>query len=143
MKYSAIFLILKSLQENPKLWRKVKTLAVFGLFGVVLIGGMAVWAGLSVIGYLSSSAHQYIQAPVTQSYVENAKTHLQQVHFKTASCWSQSQDLLHLQPWIEHGLSENIRRLKGACFESKGEECLTEECLRMKKFIKTTEGVSV
>ena len=143
MKYSAIFYILKNLKENPRMWRKVKALAVFGMFGVVFLGGLAVWAGLSVIGYFSSVAHQYVQAPVTQSYVENAKTQVQQVHFKTVSCWSQSQDLLQVQPWIEHGLAENIRRLKGACFESKVEDCQTEECLRMKKYINSTEGVSV
>ena len=101
MKQVIFFEILRKLKQDPYLLRKFKTFAIIGVIGFVLVGGVAVWAGISAIKFAVTSANQVIFSPTNQGYLNQAKSEFKQMQFQPAECWGKAQSLLTVQPWLE------------------------------------------
>lgn len=141
MKHIIVYEILDKLKRNPKLMRKAKVFVVVGLVGVLLTGALTIWAGVSAINYLASSANQAIQSPVTQGHVENLKSEIKSLpNFQAVNCWGKAQTLLGVQPWLERPAFENLTNLKAACFEQKSNLCRGSNCEHMNEVPNSAEG---
>lgn len=120
MKQILFFEILNKLKDKPKLMRKIKIFAAVGIVGFLITGTLIIWAGVSAMNYVASSADQFIQAPFAQSQVENIKTELKDLpQLQAMNCWNKAQSLLAVQPWLERTTIDNLTNLKAACFEAK------------------------
>jgi hypothetical protein len=106
---------------NPELLRKVKIFAVVGIFGLIVVGGLAIWAGVSALNYLVVSANQVVVSPMAQDQIQNVKTKLQHIQFQPLHCWGKAQTLLNVQPWLERPVVDNLKNLKTACLNTKPE----------------------
>lgn len=141
MKHIIVYEILGKLKRNPKLMRKAKVFVVVGLVGVLLVGALTIWAGVSAINYLASSANQAIQSPITQGHVENLKSEIKSLpNFQAANCWGKAQTLLGVQPWLAKPALENLTNLRVACFEKQSTICNGSDCEQIKNQINTAEG---
>ena len=139
-----IFLeILKRLKQKPSLMRKAKMFAVVGLIGFVLVGSLTIWAGISAVKYVASTAHQAVLSPTAQTHIQDAKGELQQIRFQPLNCWGKAQTLLTLQPWVEKSALDNFRKLKVACLENKPAVCEGHTCEQMKELMHTAEGKTI
>ena len=140
MKKIIFFEIFRKLKQEPRLMKKVKSIVAVGLVGFVIVAGLTIWAGISAVKYVVTSANQVVSLPTTQAYLQNAKNNLQQLQFQPLSCWGKAQSLLAVQPWIEMPVLDNLRDLKLACLDSKTVICEGHDCEQMKKLINTAEG---
>lgn len=141
MKHIIVYEILDKLKRNPKLMRKAKVFVVVGLVGVLLTGALTIWAGVSAINYLATSANQAIQSPITQGHVESLKSEIKSLPgFQAANCWGKAQTLLGVQPWLERPAFENLTNLKVACFEQKSNLCRGSNCETMNEVTNSAEG---
>ena len=123
MKYTVILEVLNKLKEKPELMRKIKIFALVGLVGVLIVGALAIWVGISTINYVASTANQMIQSPVAQSHVETLKTELKDLpEIQAFNCWGKAQSLLAIQPWLERPVFENLENLKVACLDLKSKD---------------------
>lgn len=129
MKQDIILELSKKMKSQPKLRRKVMIFAAVGVIGFFTMGALVVWAGISVINYVASSAAQVAQSPIAQSHVETVKTELKSLpKFQLVKCWGKAQSLLAVQPWIEQAAIVNLADLKLACFEQKPTACQGATC---------------
>lgn len=118
MKHILLLKILNKLKGDPRLMKKVKIFAVVGLVGFFFAAGLTIWAGISAISYIASTANQAIQSPVTHSHLEDLKTDLKSLpKIQPVSCWAKAQSLISFQPWIERPALDNLIGLKAACFQ--------------------------
>ena len=120
--------------------QKVKTFAIIGVIAFVLVGGVAVWAGISAMKIAATSANQMVFSPTTQGYLHQAKSELKQMQFQPVDCWGKAQSLLTVQPWLEKPALDNLKNLKVACLESKPAVCEGHVCEQMKELMNTAEG---
>lgn len=131
MKYKIILEIIENIKSNPKLAKKLKFFGLAGLIGFIMIGGIAIWALISTINYVASSANQVVQSPVAKVHVENLKSEIKNLpQINTASCWDKATSLLTVNAWMEESVDENLTQLMAACFEKKHTECSGVECER-------------
>ncbi|OQW46762.1 MAG: hypothetical protein A4S09_02300 [Proteobacteria bacterium SG_bin7] len=141
MKHIIAYEFLNRLKRNPKLLRKVKVFTAIGVVVIFVTGALAIWAGVTAIDYLASSANQAIQSPVTQGHIENLKSDLEGLpNFQPVNCWEKVQALLGVQPWLERSALENFTNLKMACFEQKSNLCRGNDCEQLKETFNTAEG---
>ena len=133
--------ILEQLKARPKLMKKFKILAVLGVVGFLITGTLLIWAGVSAMSYVTSSATHYIQSPVIQHHVENIKTELKSLpRVEAASCWEKAQSLIAVQPWLERPALENMALLGVACFEQRPTTCQDEACKPRNESSHSVEG---
>ena len=112
-----LFSIWEKLKANPKLLKKAKVFVVVGIAGFVVVVSLGIWAGVSAIGYVASSASKVVQSPIAQSHFDNLSAELKEFPaFQPASCWEMSYSLLAVQPWLERPAIDNLTHLKMACF---------------------------
>jgi hypothetical protein len=136
MKQSDFLEILVKLKSKPGLMRKVKIFAAVGIVGLLATGALVIWAGVSAINYVASSAHQAVESPVTQGHVENLKTEINGLpKFQAISCWSKAQTLLAVHPWLERPALDNLANLKVACFEHMPIPCEGAQCANLRESI--------
>lgn len=129
MKQADVISLLKKIEKNPDLKRKVKIFLAVGLTGVVLAGGLIIWAGFAAFNYMASSAQQIIQTPAVQSQVESLRTEVTKVpQLQALSCWQKAQSLFAIEPWLAQPLEANLMSLKAACFGAPSEKCEGESC---------------
>jgi hypothetical protein len=141
MKQEIIFEILNKLKAKPNLLRKLKIFATVGVIGVVVMGGLIVWAGIAAINTVASSANQVIQSTVVQGHVDTLKAELNvlpKVH--AINCWDKAQSLLAITPWLERPALDNLASLKAVCLDHKANSCQGPDCEHLKELIKTVEG---
>ena len=143
MKQVIFFEILRKLKQEPHRMRKVKTFAIIGVIGFVLVGGLAVWAGISAVKLAATSANQVIYSPSTQGYLHKAKSELNQMKFQPVECWGKAQSLLTVQPWLEKPALDNLKNLKVACLDSKPTVCEGHACEHTKELMNTAEGRAI
>jgi hypothetical protein len=129
MKNVIFYEIMRELKAKPKLMKKLKIFLIVGVVGVVLTGVLAVWAGITAINYVASTAGQVIQSPIAKDQVETLKAEVEGIaKFQALSCWTKAQSLLAVQPWLEKPVQENLHSLKLACFEEKSGTCQGTIC---------------
>ena len=136
-----IFLeILKELKSNPALMKKAKIAGGFALVFCLLISGLAVWAGISILSHVASTAGQVITSPKTQERILDTKARLEQIQFQPLSCLEKAQSLIAIEPWIANTMMNNFLSLKTACLESSPSSCETGDCEQVKDQNFKTEG---
>jgi hypothetical protein len=143
MKHALFYEIMRKLKSKPALRRKLKIFAVVGVTCFLVVGGLAIWAGVSAIKYVATSTNQVISSPTTQEQIQNAKTELQKLQFQPLNCWGKAQSLLAVQPWLERRALDNLKNLKVACLESKPAACEEAVCPQTKEQMNTAEGRSI
>lgn len=143
MKQVIFFEILRKLKSKPALMRKVKFFAAIGVVGIVLVGGLTIWAGIATVKYAVATASQVVSSPTTQNQLSNVKADLQQIQFQPLNCWGKAQSLMTVQPWLEKPALDNLRNLKVACLDAKPAVCEGNECSQMKQIMNTAEGSTI
>jgi len=112
------------LKSRPDLMKKFKVFALVATVSFLLIGSLAIWAGISAIKYVASSTTQIIDSPSTKIHVEQLKTELNNLpNVQALNCWGKIQRLLAVQPWLERPVLVNLNNLKIACFEQTPVDC--------------------
>lgn len=122
MKHIILHKLLKRLQTEPQLLRKVKILAIVSVAVVFISGGLLIWAGISAAKYVVAATNQSIKSPEGQQIMKTVNEELKSLSFQPVTCWGKTQSLFSLQPWIERPVMDNIENLKAACFESSSKE---------------------
>lgn len=118
MNKEIVFKILKKIESNKNLKRKLKIIVVVGIVGVIIISTLTVWIGFKAVNYVATKTKEAGQAPVVQAYVHNINS-----EFKTlsknhvVSCWGKAQSLIAIQVWIERSALDNLIDLKNACID--------------------------
>lgn len=127
MKRSLFFLILRKLKEKPHLKRKLKIFITVGLVGFLFVGAMTLWAGYAAFNYVASLTTQAAKSPEVAAQIENVKTEVSRLpHLEALSCWNHAQSLMHVQPWLERPIMDNLTQLKGACLQSAPAKTTTD-----------------
>jgi len=109
--------IIRRVMANDQLKKKLKVFLGIGCLGILLVGGLIIWAGVATIKNVAS-----IGAKVNvQEQVQNLKTGtLTLPAIAKVGCWEKVQSLLAVQVWLEKPVGENIQGLKDACLGSEG-----------------------
>jgi hypothetical protein len=140
MKKIILIEIYKRLKANPRLLQKAKTFAALGILAFLLLSGLLIWAGVSTVSYMASSAKDFVQSPETQAQAENIRTELKTLpKLQTVSCMAKAKSLFAVQPWLERPTVDNLLNLKVACFEQTPKICHGAECEQMKQLINTAD----
>lgn len=115
MNKSELNKVANSLNINNQLKRKLKIFLGIGCLGVVLLGGLIIWAGVATVTQVAK-----IGSNVTvQERVNNLKTGISEIPAVVkVGCWEKVQSLMNIQVWLETPLGENITSLQAACFGS-------------------------
>lgn len=122
MKQIILHKLLKRLQTEPQLMRKVKIFAIVSVAVVFISGGLLIWAGLSAAKYVVAATNQSIKSTEGQQIMKTVNEELKSLSFQPVTCWGKTQSLFSLQPWIERPVMDNIENLKAACFESSSQK---------------------
>jgi hypothetical protein len=101
---------------NDQLKKKLKVFLGIGCLGILLVGGLIIWAGVATVKHVAS-----VGANVNvQEQVQNLKTGVLNLPaIAKVGCWEKAQSLLAVQVWLEKPVAENIQGLKDACFGSE------------------------
>ncbi len=93
--------------------RKLKIFLGIGCLGMVLVGGLILWAGVATVQQAAK-----IESNVNvQAQVENLKGGISEIQaIVKVGCWENVQTLMNIQVWLQTPLGENITSLKAACF---------------------------
>ncbi len=143
MKQHVFFKMAKELKERPNFMRKIKIFALVGVVGFFIVATVAIWAGVSAVKYVAERAQQAVQAPSTQAQVARLKDEIKGLPtLQPLNCWGQAQSLMSAQPWLERPALENLKNLKGACFEQKPNPCEGPHCDR-DNLMKDSKGSTI
>lgn len=141
MKPIIILEILEKIRTNQKLYRNFKIFAVVGILGFIVTATLLIWAGVSTIKYVASSATEVIQTQSAQSHMANLKAQIEGLpKLQITNCLGMAQDLLSVQSWLARPAAENLTNLKRACFEQNTSHCEGVPCDEMKQLLNKQEG---
>lgn len=119
MKKEIVFKILKKIESNKKLKRKLKIFVVAGIFGFFIISALTIWIGFKAVNYVATKTKEAGRAPIVQGYVHNINSELKTLSKnQVVSCWDKAQSLIAIQVWIERSAIDNLMDLKVACLEN-------------------------
>ena len=103
MEYDRILEKIKNFKSNGKYKRNLRILLIAGTFGVLVVGGLIVWAGIAGFNYISSTSRSVnISEKIPAS-------------ISSPECWSKAQSLLNFQVWLDRPALENLVSLKNVC----------------------------
>ena len=107
---------MRRFMANDQLKKKLKVFLGIGCLGILLVGGLIIWAGVATVKHVAS-----VGANVNvQEQVQNLRTGaLNLPAIAKVGCWEKAQSLLAVQVWLEKPVAENIQGLKDACFGSE------------------------
>lgn len=113
MKQIIILELLKKLQTNHPLKRKLKIFLGVGLAGFLMVGVLVVWAGFATF----KSIANFGLNPVVQEKILNLETEIQNLPALTrVGCWNTAQSLFNVEVWLEKPITDNFNSIKEACF---------------------------
>jgi hypothetical protein len=118
MKHILFLELIRKLKARPHLMRKVKIIAAVGVVVFLMTGALAIWAGVSAIGYVAGKANGVLQAPQTAVHIESLKTDLGGLKLQPLNCWGKAQSLMAVEPWLTRPALDNLKNLKTACLET-------------------------
>jgi hypothetical protein len=111
-----LFEILRKLDGDYKLKRKLKIFLGLGLACILLFGCLIIWAGITTV----RKAADFGTRPEVQEQVRNLKTEVTKLPaMAKVGCWQKVQDLMSVQIWLQKPAVENINSLREACLEKK------------------------
>lgn len=100
--------------ENPNWRRKLKTIAIVGIIGLVLSGGLVIWAGWSAAKYLAQNIGPTVATSVKA--VESAETAISQgkvpalgLVASLEKCWTTVQGLVSSENLLVGGLAGGLQ----------------------------------
>ena len=106
---------LNKFKDNDQLKRKLKIFLGIGCLGILLVGGLILWAGVATVQHVAGLGSKVN----VQEQVQNLKGKIPGIpDIAKAGCWEKVQSLMSLQVWLETPVAENITSLKNACFGS-------------------------
>lgn len=119
MKKEIVYKILKKIESDKELKRKLKIFAVVGIVGFLIISAITVWIGFRAVSYVATKTKEAGTAPIVQGYVQNINSELKTLSKnQVVSCWGKAQSLISVQVWIERSAIDNLMDLKVACFDN-------------------------
>lgn len=107
---------IRRFMANEQLKRKLKVFLGIGCIGILLVGGLVIWAGIATVKHVAT-----IGADVNvQEQVQNLKTGVSNLPaIAQVGCWEKAQSLLDIQVWLEKPVADNIQGLMDACLGSE------------------------
>lgn len=116
MNQSELQKALNNFKANDQLKRKLKIFLGIGCLGMLLVGGLILWAGVATVQYVAKIGSNVN----VQEQVQNLKGGiLKTPAIVKVGCWEKVQSLMNIQVWLETPLGENITSLQNACFGTK------------------------
>ncbi len=113
MNQSELHKAFNSFKANDQLKRKLKIFLGIGCLGMLLVGGLIIWAGVATVQQVAKIGSNVN----VQEQVENLKGGISEIPaIVKVGCWEKVQSLMNIQIWLETPLGENITGLKAACF---------------------------
>ncbi len=110
--------LVRRIQRQPQLGKKLKVFAALGVVTLIFTFGLAIWAGLSAVNYAVVTAGQFIQMPVTQTHLDQVTAGIEKVeNIGRTNCWLKAQKMLNLEVWLNQPPSENFKSLKSVCWQ--------------------------
>jgi hypothetical protein len=104
------------LRSNTTLKRYLKIFLGVGCLGLLLVGGLIIWAGMATVQHVADLSTD----PKVQEQVQKLKTDIPNMPaLVKVGCWEKVQSLMNVQVWLETPAAENIQGLKEACLEEK------------------------
>ncbi len=101
--------------SNDTLKKFLKIFLGVGCLGLLLIGGLIIWAGVATVQHVADLSTD----PKVQEQVQKLKTDIPNMQaLVKEGCWEKVQSLMNVQVWLETPVAENIQGLKDACFDS-------------------------
>lgn len=142
MKKIIFFRLIKNLNSQPKLLKKLKVFIVLGLITFTLLGGLAIWASVSALQYLTTKSNEIDITNFSRQQIASIKSEMAEINFQPLRCWSQTQSLLAIEPWLKNTLEVNFQSMKSACFEKSATSCIQQDCQYRENFrFKTGEMI--
>lgn len=120
--------------------KKIKKIILLGIVGIVIIGGIAIWASVAAVKQLAATTSEIYTSQVTQEKLQTINTEIKRWNFQPLDCWGKVQSLTAFQTWIEKPVIENLRNLKIACLDIKPSNCQGDTCDSIKQLINTAEN---
>jgi len=125
MKPSILPELLDKLRHNHQFKRKFKVILSLSLVGILMVGALVIWAGITTVQYVASVGTN----SKLQEQVQNAKNELQKFPAVTKiDCWNQVQNLLKVETWLKNPLADTFNNLKIACLTTTSTVCKGAEC---------------
>lgn len=113
MNQSELHKALNNFKTNDQLKRKLKIFLGIGCLGMLLVGGLILWAGVATVQHVAKIGSNVS----VQEQVENLKEEIPKIQaIVKVGCWEKVQSLMNIQVWLETPLGENITSLQDACF---------------------------
>jgi hypothetical protein len=106
---------LNNFKANDQFKRKLKIFLGIGCLGVVLLGGLVIWAGFTAVQQVAKIGSNV----AVQEQIKNLKGEISEIPaIVKVGCWEKVQSLMNIQVWLETPLGKNITSLKDACLAS-------------------------
>ncbi len=115
MNQSELQQTLNKFKNNDQLKRKLKIFLGIGCFGILVVGGLILWAGVTTVQHVAGLSSKVN----VQEQVLNIKEKIPAIPaIAKAGCWEKVQSLMTIQVWLDTPVAENIAGLKNACLGS-------------------------
>ena len=104
------------LRSSTTLKRYLKIFLGVGCLGLLLVGGVIIWAGMTAVQHVADLSTD----PKVQEQVQKIKKGIPSIPPSVkVGCWEKVQSLMNVQVWLETPIAENIQSIKEACLEEK------------------------
>jgi hypothetical protein len=126
MKHLNLLEELRYIKTNYKLNRKLKIFLGAGLVGILMVGTLAIWAGLATIKSVANiGTNPVVQEKIkswnntnAQEKIASLETGVKNLPVLTkVDCWDTAQSIMTLEVWITKPFIENLNNLKLACLK--------------------------
>jgi hypothetical protein len=111
---SFIFLeLLRKVNTDRQLKRKVRIFLGAGLVGCLMIGAVVVWGGIAAFKTISTIGTN----PLVQEKIVHLENEIENLPFPVkADCWKTIKSIMNINIWHEKTISENYNNVKSGCF---------------------------
>lgn len=118
MKIEKLFEVLKHLDTNKALKKKLKIFVVVGMFGSILVGGLAIWLGYKAFNFVATKTNDIAPTSIVKVSSDNLNSELTRLSkLQTVSCWEKVQSLIAVGIWLDRSALDNLIDLKEACWD--------------------------
>ena len=105
--------------------KRLKTIAIIGLVGLVVTVSLTIWAGLSALGFVWS----HLQSANMQAHVASLQFDMKPLASITSQrCLQKATNLMSVEAWLFNPLAENLSQIKQACLSSNNKPCVDGHC---------------
>jgi hypothetical protein len=117
MKIEMLFELLKKIEKNKNLKKKLKIFLGIGIFSFFILGGLAIWLGLKAVNYVGSKTIDLVPISTIKVNSEKLNSELTKLsRTQAVGCWEKAQSLIAVEVWLERSASDNFMDLKASCW---------------------------